>query len=74
MDTPGSQLVIFRAQLYTRQFTDTVRTVLSPLLKNYEQEYMFVTLPTCIVEHVYPKETWCSVDRAKVLSLLRPAR
>ena len=73
VETIGSRLVIFKVRLDTRRFTDAVHAALSSPLKKNKQEYMFVTLPACIVEHVFPKEMWCNVDRARV-SLLSPNR
>ena len=53
-----------------RQFTNVLHTALSSLLQENEQKYLFVNLPACIVEYVFPKEMWCNVDDAKVLVFL----
>ncbi|KAF8428474.1 hypothetical protein L210DRAFT_988369 [Boletus edulis BED1] len=65
VDTVGSRLIVFKVRLDTRQFSNVVHTALLPPLKRNRQEYMFVTLPACIVEHVYLKEMWCNVDGAR---------
>lgn len=58
IETTSSRLVVYKAHLYMRQFTDVLCTVLSlPLCKQKEHESMFITLPACVVEYALPTET-----------------
>ena len=63
IETTGSKLVVMTVRFDQKQYIDAASAVLSLLPKqcrhrsnDSDHEYMFITVPACVIEHAFPVE------------------